>query len=326
MALRYPGLPPQVRSGLLGKYSPNLRESVRSRIGGEEGGSLGGLDFGTYKMPDMQALTSKYLQDVPQINIETDPSKIYESTAAGLRQDVQGAMTEAGQRAISQAAASGREVADVMARYLPEAIKGYAGGAANLAGEAARIGTQASVAKSDLELKRTGMAQEMARFEQAQGQQQYQFLTKIKADYEMQRRQLANNLAVARQQASSAAELQSIQNAHSIQMANLNRSFQQQAMEFQAAQENMRHSQQLQLYDKYFGAKAQGELRTDVLKATNAVQSQPPTPITGGTSSGAGSAQTAPSVGSGTATIGGVQYRYNPATGKFEVVQQGGGL
>ncbi len=320
MALRSPGLPPQVRSGLLGSYSPNLRQSVQNRMS-PGGGGAGGLDFSNIPTPDMdlQKLTQKYLSAMPGLDVETDPNKLYETTGAGLRQDVQGALTEAGQMAIGQAVRGGREVSDVMARYLPEAIKGYAQGAAGLAGEAARIGAQSKIAKSEMELKRTGMAQEMARFEQAQGQQQQQFMTQLKAQYQMHREQLANNLSVARQQATSAAQLQSVQNAHAIQMANLNRSFQQQALEFQQAQQNMRHSQQLQLYDKYFGAQARSRHRQDINKAAGTILGAPPTPV--GPSTGAGSTTTVPQGGAGTAVIGGVTYRYNPATGRFEPVR-----
>lgn len=311
MALRSPGLPPQVRSGLLGRYDPNMRQSVRNRItgGGAGGGGLQ-LNIPEYQMADMSQLTAKYMQDMPAVDVQTDPMEIYEGGMGGLRQDVQGAITEAGQRAISTAATSGREVADVMARYLPEAVKGYGRAAADVAGGAQQLAAQGKIAKSELELKRTGMAQEMARFEQAQGQQQNQFMTQLQSQYQMHREQLANNLAVARQQATSAAQLQSIQNAHQIQMANLNRSFQQQAMEFQASQQNMRHSQQLQLYDKYFGSQARSRQMQDITKAAGAIAEAPPTQT----------APPAPSApGAGTATYGGTTYRYNPNTGRFEL-------
>jgi hypothetical protein len=172
------------------------------------------MDFFPGNLPDLASLSSKYLKDMPGIDIETDPQKLYESQIGGYRSDVQGAMSEAGQRAISTAAQSGREVADVMARYLPEAVKGFGRGAADIATGASQQAQQGQVAKSELELKRKGMADDMARFDAGAQQQQMQFEEQLNIEYQMHRERMSNNLRVAQSQASSARELQSINNAH----------------------------------------------------------------------------------------------------------------
>jgi len=188
----------------------------------------------------------------------------------GLRQDVQGAITEAGQKAISTAAASGREIADVMARYLPEAVKGYGRAAADVAAGAGELAAQGKIAKSEIEVKRAAMAQEMARFDAAQQQQNAQFIAELRQQYQIAREQLANNLRVAQINARSASERQAIQNAHDMQMNQINNQFKMQASQYAESQQNMRQAQSLALYDKYQKANlgvAEKRLQLDATKA-----------------------------------------------------------
>lgn len=271
MALRYPGAPPQVRSGLLGKYSPDLKQSIQNRRGGGGGLDFGGGGGGGFQAPEMSELSKKYLTDMPSVDIKTDPGELYEGMAGGYRSDVQGAMTEAGQRAISQAATSGREVSDVMARYLPEAVKGFGRGAADIAGTAAQLGSQAEIAKSDLELRRQGMANEMARFDSSQQQQQFQFMKQLETEYQMHREQMSNNLRIAQTQAGSNAERQAIGNAHTIQMQKMQQQFSMKAQQFGEVQKNARHAQSLSLQDKHFGAEASRLNRQQMIQGVETV-------------------------------------------------------
>jgi hypothetical protein len=227
-------------------------------------------------MPDLSALSSKYLQDLPGIDIETDPSKLYEQQIGGFRQDVQGAMTQAGQQAISMAAQSGREVSDVMARYLPEAVKGFGRGAADVATGASQQAQQGQVAKSELEQRRAGMANEMARFDASAQQQQFQFMTQLKTQYQQHREQMANNLRVAQQQATSQRQLQSIQNAHNMQMQQLKNQFAMQAQAYGEQQANARQSMMLRTYDKWKEAGTLQAGRDQTLRGAGAVIEAPP--------------------------------------------------
>jgi hypothetical protein len=264
------------------------------------------MNFPQYQTPDMSALSAKYLKDQPTIDIETDPAKLYEGQVGGMRQDVQSAMTEGGRQAISQAAASGREVADVMARYLPEAVKGAARGYADVATGASQQAQQGQVAKSELELKRGAMAQEMARFDASAQQQQYQFMTQLRTEYQMHREQMQNNLRVAQSQASSQAQLQSIQNAHAMQMQQLKNQFAAKAQQFGEQQANARHSLGLQLYDKHFSAEQQRLGRAQTIAGVAATREQSPEGVLGGR----------PPIGTqgtGTVRFGGTTYGMTPS-------------
>lgn len=252
MAMRYPGLPTRVKTGLLGRYDPNVKRQNEMAFSGGGGGGPGfnPSGMGAWQAPELSDLSAKYLQDIPQSDIQTDPSKLYEGMAGGFRSDVEGAMTEAGQRAISQAATSGREVADVMARYLPEAVKGFGRGAADIASSAGQLAQQGQVAKSELDLKRTDMANQMARFDQAAQQQQHQFMTQLQTEYQMNRERMANNLRVAQSQASSQREIQSINNSHQMQMQQMRQQFSMKAAQYSQSQQNARQAYQLRTYSE----------------------------------------------------------------------------
>ena len=297
MALRSPGSAiPQVASGLLGTY--RRRGEMGYTPPGRAGGA-GGFSYGGGGMIDTN-LTGKYLKDMPSIDIETDPAKLYEQQIGGYRQDVQSAMTQAGQQAISQAAQTGREVADVMARYLPEAVKGFARGAADIAGATSQQAQQGQVAKSELEMKRQTIANEMEMWDRSAQIQQQQFLADLQKQYTLAREQMNNNLRVAQANATNQQQLQSIQNAHAMQMKQMENQFAMQASQYQQAQQNARQSQLLQAYDKWKqGGYNQTQL-DQILKGITQIQSATPTAVPGGT----------PTTQGGT-TVGS-NYNYNP--------------
>lgn len=279
MALRYPGAPPQIRSSLLGPYT--LAGGPKAARAQSQ--ATRGLNLTPYQAPNLSELTGKYLKDLPQIDIQTDPSQLYEQSMGGYRADVSEAITEAGRQAIGQAAASGREVSDVMARYLPEAVKGYGRGAADVAARAGEMAQQGQVAKSELELRRTGMAQEMARFDQSQQQQMYQFKEQLQTQYQMHRETLSNNLRIALANAQSQRENQAIRNAHEMSMARLNQQFQMKANTFAQQQQNARQSQMLSTYDKWQSADFSLDQLKAMLQGVNTVaDNQMPTLTIGG--------------------------------------------
>jgi hypothetical protein len=265
-------------------------------------------------------LTGKYLRDMPAINVETDPAKLYEGQIGGYRSDVESAMTEAGQRAISTAAASGREVADVMARYLPEAVKGYGRGAADIAGSAMQQAQQGQVAKSELELKRQELSTTMEQWDKSAQIQQQQFLSQMQQDYQMHREKLANNLRIAQAQASSQRELQSIQNSYAMQMEQMKQQYAMRASQFSEAQQNARQSKLLQTYDKWKqGSYNQSQL-DQIMKGIQQIQGATPPMVPGGNTQTGGTTQPTASGGSGYMDFGnqGI-YRWDPATQSFRI-------
>jgi hypothetical protein len=216
------------------------------------------------------------MKDMPGIDIETDRGTLYEEQMGGYRSDVQGAMEQAGSQAISMAAQTGREVADVMSRYLPEAVKGFGRGAADIASSASQQAQQGQVAKTELQLKQKGMADEMARFDASQQQQQYQFEKQLATEYQMNRERMSNNLRVAQAQASSQAQLQSINNAHAMQMAQMTNEFKTRAAQYAEAQKNARQSQTLQVYDKWQKSDAAAKQRDQMMKGSQQVTNYGP--------------------------------------------------
>jgi hypothetical protein len=295
-----------------------MRQSIQNRIRASGAGGGDRFDPGSFQMPDLSALSAKYLQDLPAIDIQTDPSKLYEEQIGGFRSDVQGAMTQAGQQAISMAAQSGREVSDVMARYLPEAVKGFGRGAADVATGASQLAQQGQVAKSELEQRRAGMANEMARFDASAQQQQFQFMADLQQKYQQHRAQMANNLRVAQSQATSQRQLQSIQNAHAMQMQQLKNQFAAQAQAYGESQANARQSMMLRTYDKWKQAGMIQAGRDQSLKGAGAVIEAPPTftppPNAGGLPRPSGTGSW--SFGGRSGTFGGGGYTENDFQGR----------
>jgi DNA polymerase III gamma/tau subunit len=277
-----PGYPAQVRSGLLGQYQPRQPGTASTEFGAGRGARTG-VSASQFSAPDLNQLTQKYAAGAPQVDIQTDPTKLYEGMAGGFRADTEGLLTTAGQQAISQAATAGREVSDVVARYLPEAVRAYAGAAGDVAAAAGKMGSQAEVAKTQAEQVRHESAQAMARFDAAQAQQQHQFVQRLETEYQMHKETLDNNLKIAMSRATTDKEIAQAQNAHNMAMNQMNQQMQQRTMQYQEQQKNARQSQQLKLYDQYYGGQAQNrqqQLEFDMMKYGQSQQA-PYTPTVG---------------------------------------------
>jgi hypothetical protein len=146
----------------------------------------------------------------------------------------------------------------------------------------------------------------MARFDYSAQQQQQQFVTQLKSEYQMHRERLANNLRVAQAQASSQRELQSIQNAHAMQMMQLKQQFQMQASQFAQAQQNARQSKLLQTYDKWKQAGYKESQLDQIMKAIESIQGAIPQDVLGG--------EPPPSIpGTGSWSYGGGGYTERPS-------------
>jgi len=218
--------------------------------------------------PDLQGIAQRYLETIPEVNIEVDPQKYYEGMMGPIRGELKEQVRGLGQQLQSVAARSGQAYGDLLARYLPEAVKPLGTASAAASAEAEKMGFQAKVAKTELEQRRVQMANEMAKVDATLKQERELFLEKLRAEAAQLDRQIEAQMRMAQLQARTQREAARIQANAEMARARMVAQMEMRAQQFAQAQQNWRTTQQMRLYDKYFSNIAQTKQQQNILDAT----------------------------------------------------------
>ena len=241
-------------------YGQNTGVTYNAGGGGATGGTAG---------QSLGDLTAQYLKNIPGgEQIQSNPEALYESQMGPIRRDIGDRINQTGLNLQSISARTGQNYGDLMARYLPEAFKPMGQAAAASAGQAQQMAQQASIAKTSAEQQRYQMATSMAQVDQMMQWEKQKFYDQLKFQAEQLEKELQSRYRMAMAQAQSAQQQQMIAQNFAMERERLAQQMQWQTTQFTQAQQNWRASQQMQLYEKYYGNAQNTQAREDIMRGS----------------------------------------------------------
>lgn len=225
-------------------------------------------EYGANKpQQSISELTNKYLANVPKVNIQSQPEKLYESIMGPARQDVTKATEEIG-LGLQKYAGGGSSYEDMLARYLPGAIEPLAKTAAEASTQAQQMGQAGAIAKQQSEIARYNAAKEVATVETQIREESRRFMLDLKAKMQIAERELDAKRAISLSQARSAEHIAQINANAEKERAMIAANAQMEATQFAQTQENYRNTARMQVYDKWFSGQLDLGQKKALLDAT----------------------------------------------------------
>jgi len=254
------------------QYDPNkiVQEKLRASRESFLAKAAGTPETATASVPQVGDLMADYRT---KINIDTDPTKIYEGMMAPARGDLSRAQSDIA-LGMQKYAGRGSSYEDMLARYLPGATKQLADVASQASVESEKFAQAGQVAREQL-------ASSMAQVDATLREQRYQFVENLKNQMAMLEKELEAKERIAMAQARSAEHAAQIQANASVERQRLASQAEMEIQRFSQQQQNLRHQMTMQVYDQHYG-------RQDVTAATQVaapyagIVNQPTTSSAGG--------------------------------------------